>query len=332
MIEFLMSIFLVTLLCASVYQWWRLLRSGKNVTPHWLAKNDRWIAPLGLVDVFVMVLIQLFSQTAAITVVLIITAKNTIDFADPQQMTWLNFVMGTVQLVAGAVILGYLCVRYNGTRAAGWNRLTFGGDLKLGGLGFLLFVPPTLVLQATLTQFWEYEHPTMDLISPESSLLTILSAWWMATIVAPFNEEVVFRVVLLGWLIRCFVGSNDFLAVMIGGHFSPNASLGLASSGIHNERPATPTPEIISADSNGIDGEMISGCRAGAPVVSVAMLFALVHLGQGPAPIPIFFLAIGLCLMYLRTGSLVACVVTHFLLNVFSMTVVTIEQLFIAPS
>ena len=67
---------------------------------------------------------------------------------------------------------------------------------------------------------------------------------------------------------------------------------------------------------------------AWAPVVISAVLFGLVHLGQGPAPIPIFVFGLGLGMIYRQTGRILPCIVAHFMLNGFSMTVYTVEQLY----
>lgn len=51
------------------------------------------------------------------------------------------------------------------------------------------------------------------------------------------------------------------------------------------------------------------------PVVATSLLFAAMHLGQGAAPIPLFFLSMGLGFLYQRTGRLVPAIVVHMLLN-----------------
>jgi hypothetical protein len=55
-----------------------------------------------------------------------------------------------------------------------------------------------------------------------------------------------------------------------------------------------------------------------APVLLTSALFAAVHLPQWPAPIAIFFLSVGLGVVYQRTGSLIASFVMHALFNGFS--------------
>ncbi|MEM6470965.1 MAG: CPBP family intramembrane glutamic endopeptidase [Planctomycetota bacterium] len=51
------------------------------------------------------------------------------------------------------------------------------------------------------------------------------------------------------------------------------------------------------------------------PILVTSVLFAAMHLGQGAAPIPLFFLSIGLGLLYQRTGRLFPVIVVHMILN-----------------
>ena len=55
--------------------------------------------------------------------------------------------------------------------------------------------------------------------------------------------------------------------------------------------------------------------RSAIPVVLTSLLFATMHLGQGAAPIPLFFLSLGLGFLYQRTGRLVPVIVVHMMLN-----------------
>ena len=50
-----------------------------------------------------------------------------------------------------------------------------------------------------------------------------------------------------------------------------------------------------------------------------AFVFAILHWGHGPDPIPLFFLALGLGYLYHRTHRIIPCIVVHFLVNGLSM-------------
>ena len=69
-----------------------------------------------------------------------------------------------------------------------------------------------------------------------------------------------------------------------------------------------------------------------APIVIISALFAVVHLPQWPAPIAIFFLSLGLGVVYQRTGSLFASFVMHALFNGFSTLILFQAVLIGAPA
>jgi membrane protease YdiL (CAAX protease family) len=51
------------------------------------------------------------------------------------------------------------------------------------------------------------------------------------------------------------------------------------------------------------------------PIFVASGVFAIMHLGQGAAPIPLFFLAVGLGFLYRSSGRLTPVIVVHMLLN-----------------
>jgi len=67
--------------------------------------------------------------------------------------------------------------------------------------------------------------------------------------------------------------------------------------------------------------------RAVWPMVVASLVFAVMHWGQGLAPIPLFLLSMGLGYLYRQTGSLVPSITVHFLLNAFTMTATFLEML-----
>ena len=77
--------------------------------------------------------------------------------------------------------------------------------------------------------------------------------------------------------------------------------------------PAVPGVDVRS-DSQGESMEAWNPTKRW-PILVSSLVFALLHLGQGGAPIPLFFLAVGLGFLYQRTGRLTPCIVVHMLLN-----------------
>ena len=55
------------------------------------------------------------------------------------------------------------------------------------------------------------------------------------------------------------------------------------------------------------------------PVTVSATLFALMHLGHGPDPVPLFFFALGVGLLYQRTHRIMPSLIVHLLLNLFTL-------------
>jgi membrane protease YdiL (CAAX protease family) len=57
------------------------------------------------------------------------------------------------------------------------------------------------------------------------------------------------------------------------------------------------------------------------PILISSFLFAIMHFGQGAAPVPLFVLALALGYLYQRTGSLTAPIVVHMVLNSLTLIV-----------
>ena len=57
----------------------------------------------------------------------------------------------------------------------------------------------------------------------------------------------------------------------------------------------------------------------GLAIVLTSLFFAALHAPQWPAPIPLFLLSLGLGIVYLRTGSLLATICMHAIFNGISM-------------
>ena len=67
--------------------------------------------------------------------------------------------------------------------------------------------------------------------------------------------------------------------------------------------------------------------RALWPIVVTSGLFAGMHWGQGPAPVPLFFLACGLGYLYRQTGSMMPPLVIHMILNGITVIVTIVMML-----
>ncbi len=351
--SWLSTILVVGLLLISLNLWTHIIRRQRAGQGHFFSAQERLKLPLGLVDVLLAFVMWMMGQIVGLAISFAILGIDGFDPGAPsvQQQTVLGYAVGICTVASTGLTLTYLYARYKSASVFGIGQKNFRRNVVSGAVVFLCFVPITFLVQALLTQIWEYEHPTLDLISPDASWLTILSAWWMAVLVAPIAEEIFFRGVLQGWLSRLFVNDLRPEAKLIGGWpvgqlIAGNAESVSFDQQLHPSRNAVSTAESISANAQvetnpyesptnpsnkprrASDESLFYVAQSWVPVVVSAVLFGLVHLGQGPAPIPIFVFGLGLGLIYRQTGSIVPCIVAHFMLNCFSMTAYTIEQLF----
>jgi membrane protease YdiL (CAAX protease family) len=168
-------------------------------------------------------------------------------------------------------------------------------DLRTGLAAFVVIVPPVILLQVGLTKLiGESVHPVLVGLkhSPDDAL------WIWSTIAvvgtAPLLEEFLFRGVIQNWLTRAWSFAANPM-VTVAGEIVP------------------PSPRAVAFAQYG-------------PIVATAVLFALVHLGNGPDPIPLFFLALGLGYLFRQTNRIWACWIVHLLLNAFSVSVVPLVR------
>ncbi len=168
-----------------------------------------------------------------------------------------------------------------------------GSDLRLGLWASLVILPPTLWLNTWMERLQPYEHETLKLIerSPEPAVL--LATAFSAVIVAPLFEEFLFRMLLQG-------GSERLIR---------RARLW--------QQHGDDTPEKIEQQKV-IPAEEIRDWPWG-PVWISSLMFALMHFGQGAAPIALFFFAVALGYLYRQTGRLWPCIVVHGVLNAFTL-------------
>ncbi len=327
----------------SVALWGYVIRRQCTGQPHFFSARQRLMLPLGLVDMLLAFVMWMTGQMVGLAITFAVLGVEELDplSISTQQQAVLGYAVGVCTLVTTILTLVYLYARYQTAKVFGGSLTGLADDLRLGMLVFFCFVPVTLLVQAALTQIWEYEHPTLDLISPDSSMLTMLSAWWMAVLVAPVAEEFFFRGILQGWLSRLFVNNVRPEAALIGGWpgQGPNST---SSRETHAGEPySAPTEAVQPGQFNPYappenqpheTGTKVESpfyvARSWAPVFISAVLFGLVHLGQGPAPIPIFVFGLGLGMIYRQTGRIAPCIVAHFCLNAFSMAAYTVEQLY----
>jgi membrane protease YdiL (CAAX protease family) len=172
-------------------------------------------------------------------------------------------------------------------------------DLQLGLAAFAGAVIPVFGLQAVLVQFTEKRHPIVEMLEQHMNFGLMAVSVLSAVVVAPFVEELLFRVALQGWLerVQMLAKSNAIEPVAATSEGAPML-----------EQQPTSSDRLMPW-----------------PIVISSLTFALAHLGNGPDPIPLFFLALALGYLYQRTHRLWPSLVVHATLNSCSLLMLWLQ-------
>ena len=193
-------------------------------------------------------------------------------------------------------------------------------DALLGVGACLLLAPPVYALMAAATKVWmPRRHPMEEMIKANPTGTIALLAFASGVVLAPAAEELIFRGVLQGWLVRActrrprkpradpFAEEIDLRVLDVEADAGPFATGEFAPSASPWSAPAA-TLDPPSRPS----GSLLVGILPG---VVTSLLFAALHWPQWPAPIPLFVLSLALGALYQRTGGLVAPFVLHATFN-----------------
>lgn len=248
-----------------------------------------------------------------------------------------NVLISLMIIVVG---LPLVALRSKSTlRDFGWSRRKAWGDLKLGLIAFVMLTPPVYVLQGVLVNFWKPSvHPLMEMFkeTPDVGLFGLLFV--AAAVVAPLFEELIFRVMLQGFLEKAFSFRGEAHELFFGNlvrqvpveppvlsEVLPAAFVAASPDAAESLNPYAPpavlTPgELASTRKSHADLQAeLRGSSASLPILISSAIFALLHYSHGPDWIPLFLLATGLGYLYQRTHRLLPSLVVHFALNSLSM-------------
>lgn len=287
MIWFLVWGLLVTIFVAAWTLIGRRMAAGVPIVPLAPRRPVPWSGPdmIRVAAVYIGSYL-LFARAATVVVVpwapAILRTDQTEDIANlrdennPAGLA-VSLLSGMSANVAAAVFALFWMRSRNGAdlRDLGWRPDAWRDDIRLGLIAFAAVAAPVYGLQGLLSQFVEERHPIIEVLGRQPSAALYVLAGLSAVIVAPPAEEFFFRVLLQGWL--------------------------------ESARPPVDSPEEVTVPAD-------AQPRATAIVVS-SSLFAALHIGQGAAPVPLFFLALALGYLYQRTHRLLPCATVHFCLN-----------------
>jgi membrane protease YdiL (CAAX protease family) len=180
-------------------------------------------------------------------------------------------------------------------------------DAAIGVLACLAAFLPVIGIRAwVISQFGEPElHPMVqDLLKQEQpQVLLFAVVCFSAVVVAPICEELVFRLLLQGWLEKWddMQRTNDELRMKNEEQeWADDSSFDIRHSSFAM-RYSTFFP------------------RGAVPILASSMIFAWAHLGHSTDPFPLFALAIFLGFTYQRTHRILPCIVAHATFNSISM-------------
>ena len=170
-------------------------------------------------------------------------------------------------------------------------------DIQLGGKAAFMILPPVLLLSTLIDLFVKYEHPVLDTLSAQPSLRAMMVLAFTTVILTPIFEEFTFRVLLQG--------GAEQIARRLTLNGSPEAA-----------------PEALLVDP--IPAAEVAGW-SWWPVVMASATFAALHIGQGAAPVPLFFLSLALGYLYRQTGRMGPSLVVHAILNGLTILISTLK-------
>jgi membrane protease YdiL (CAAX protease family) len=213
------------------------------------------------------------------------------------------------ELAMAGMAIGWVVFRVRATPSdLGLTLSRIGPDVVLGGATFFAAILPVGQIQKYLVEnVTPYDHPLIKAVKhqPDAWMLSVVAI--SAIIVAPFAEELFFRVLMQGCFEAVEAKRRWLLTVkrsLSGLDPSPQAH----GTSVTQPRPIPTVPELAALSR-----------PAAWPIVVTSIVFALMHAGQGAAPIPLFIFSLFLGYVYQRTHRIWPSLVTHMLLNGSSM-------------
>jgi membrane protease YdiL (CAAX protease family) len=207
----------------------------------------------------------------------------------------------------------------------------FLGDVKTGIVAWLAALVPVYGTQVLLvTMFGEpSQHPLIQMVSKNPNEMILAVAFLAAVMVAPICEEIMFRLLLQGWL-------EKWEDARLGWRATPQPELPATQVRTSGEAGGWQVGgegdvggELIASNEFQLEEAPIHGLfglpHGWLPILVSSLLFALAHFGVGPDPIPLFLLALVLGYTYQRTHRIVPCMLAHALFN--SLTLVALWRM-----
>jgi membrane protease YdiL (CAAX protease family) len=232
----------------------------------------------------------------------------------------------TGKLLFSAIATGWVVFRVRATsKDLGIVLSHMGSDLVLGIATFLATILPVMLIQYFLedTKIRPYDHPLITALKNHPTVWMFAVVSLSAVIVAPFVEELLFRVLIQGCL--------EMVETKRRLLFNAARSMAAAVSRQTADDPTTTsnandTARLSNVNDPDAATELAAASGPSAwPIIVSSAIFALMHWGQGLAPIPLFPFALILGYVYQRTHRIWPSLIAHLLLNGTSL--VTLWQM-----
>jgi membrane protease YdiL (CAAX protease family) len=314
--DMLLGVVVLVLLIASVGTWFYLFDHMQHgpILAHEPRRPVPWHGFWALLPVALVVL----------TISTAIFEAGTVPEAKPETAADLVSQLakaGSLQLaLVGAIMVALIAVSQTTWADLGLprNLREFGEDVGIGVLAWLASLLPVYGTQLVLvTLFGHAEgHPLIQMIEQHGSPMLFVLAFAAAVVVAPLCEELMFRLVLQGWLEkwedrelgwRSAIGAPIELVEVV----APEPTAGADASVVETRMLAEELESLSPPPMTGVGGLPYGWF----PIGLSSILFALAHVGWGPDPVALFLLALILGYVYQRTHRIVPSIVTHALFN-----------------
>lgn len=214
------------------------------------------------------------------------------------------------------------------TLIIGESWAAFRQDVLIGIATFCALCVPVIFIQVIIAQFVEYKHELITMLIESPTPAIIIPVVVSAVLVAPITEEFAFRLLLQGWLEEVVGGRYRSLQEVLVGRMGVP---GKARDDSHTEErfdaEVEDSPGSWQASEPSRTESVVPEFMI-APIIISSFIFSALHFGQGAAPIPLFFLALGLGYVYQKRRTITPSLVVHMLLNGQSMLLLIVQIFF----
>jgi membrane protease YdiL (CAAX protease family) len=316
----------------------RRLRAGEPLVPFELRRPVPW----GGIEVLLIVLGYLVAS--GLTALYFV-----IPIGEGAAVSVVSSLSLAITGLASLLVIGCGALLLRRVAGATWRDLGLSRrhllpDVRLGLAAGLAITAPVYAIQSIFTTLFKFksEHPLIEMVERGQSFTIFAVAVYLAVGVAPLAEEFLFRVLLQGWLEAWLTrraaerqlnaAMLENVAAKVDNAESPTAvsvdsdnpyAAPLAMP-VSSQTSASPPLSGMSIDAqlDLVAGQLVPGW---APLVTSAVIFALLHATQGPDPVALLPLALVLGYLYRQTHRLVPSLVAHAFLNATSMLLLWLQ-------